>query len=183
MKGRRLAYFMATMGLFVYPLNDLACISLITGGIIVSIFCAKDSESTVKALQPALMLAPIYVIRGLISLSITVIQNIGLMANDNYYSSKLSEGITDFNRVMPIIYAIIVLFYFVIMLMSLLAKTDVPLFGGWARKIVNASQEKKATKQNATQKTEPKNETNDTEVEPKKDASESTKEQPENNEN
>ena len=135
-KRKNLFVVLSVASLVLYPINDLACIILCLTSLLCSVLILKSKETTIKVLQPTLMLASLYILRSVLAIIINTITNFAML-KDNYYSTKLYHNITDFNRIMSSIYLIALFIYLVTTIICFSVKKDVPLFGCLSKKLAN----------------------------------------------
>ena len=140
MKNGKYALIIAIFALICYPINDVVCIGLIVTAMTYAIVKAKDWEVIIKVAQPSLMIMSLYSLRAIIAIVINSISNIAML-KDNYYSSKLYENITNFNRIFAMILLVIAFVYIVVSIVFFMMNKDVPLYGKLARKIIGDKKE------------------------------------------
>lgn len=140
MNKGKYAIILAVLSLIMYPINDIICIGLIVVAMTYAILVSKDREVITRVAQPALMLMSLFSIRALLSVIVGTITNIAMMG-ENYYSSKLYENITIYNRVLSIILFVTILIYALTTIICFARDKDTPLFGKLARKIIGEKKE------------------------------------------
>jgi len=140
-KNSKILVLLSVFSLVLYPISDLLAVGVALTVLLCSCFILKSNETTIKTLQPALMLSSVYILRGVISLIMNVITNIA-NATDKYYSTSLYENVSKFNNIFSVICTLIIVVYLVITIVFFALKKDVPLFGSLAKKITG--QEKKS---------------------------------------
>lgn len=133
-KRKSLFMVLAIASLVLYPINDLACILLCLTSLLLSVLVLKDKETTIKVLQPTLMVATLYSLRSVLAIIVNTITNFAML-KDNYYSSNLYENVTKFNRIMSSIYLIITLVFIVTTIICFALKKNTPGYGCLAKKV------------------------------------------------
>ena len=147
MEKRKILFIvLAVSSLVLYPINDLACILICLTSLLSSVLILKDKQTTIKVLQPTLMVATLYSIRSILAIIVSTINNFAML-KDNYYSSSIYENITKYNRVMSAIYLIVTFIFIVTTIICFSIKKNTPVYGCLAKKITENKKEETKTQE------------------------------------
>lgn len=146
MKMKKFLIGLSVFSLVFYPLDTQVTVLLALGAILLSAFVLKDKETTAKTLQPALLIAPVYVLRSVIGIVFSIINNFARNA-ENYYTSGFYEFYSAFSNVMSAVYLILAVLAIVVLLVCFLKNKDVPVVGNWANKLTECKAAQKPEKE------------------------------------